>query len=220
MVKHLVLALVLMVSALRGQGVAEGELMSPPVFAELVAGHRYFNLNMIIAKPMTRRLGFFHVTTFDADYANAQPAAQEWLSQTLVNYELWSGLSISGGVGMNKFTGFRPTMGLQYVYADEAWLLIVQPRIDLRDDYNLEGFGLLEYKFPFNAAGTWRFYTRLQTLYSHNTRLVQHDRSYVFLRLGLMYGKVQAGLAAHSDWYGPSAGQAWNFGPFFRVLLF
>jgi hypothetical protein len=128
------------------------------------------------------------------------------------------GLSVAGGATLNYVTGFRPTAGLQYTLANRQWLLVLLPRMDLRDDNNLEGFALLEYK-P-RLTKTLGLYSRLQGLYNYNTRQEYHDRSYLYARLGLTYQHYAFGFGANFDQYGPFRAAASTYGAFIRAELF
>ncbi len=76
----------------------------------------------------------------------------EFLSQSYLCIELVKGLSLAPGLVSNYVTGFRPTVGLQYVVAKPTWTFIVLPRVDLRDTYNAEVFSLLEVKPPLTVT--------------------------------------------------------------------
>ena len=119
---------------------------------------------------------------------------------------------------MNYMTGFRPSAGLQYVFANRQLLAVVLPRFDLTQTYNFETFGLFEYKPKFTQ--NWGLYSRVQGLYNHNTKLGFHDRSYIWLRLGASYKNFQFGLGTDLDFYGPDQINENSFGGFIRTELF
>jgi hypothetical protein len=192
---------------------------NPPVSVETFVGDRYLNFQLIVAKPFEpgSRVSFFNVTNFNGSYQN-EPRKNEFLTQALLNYRLVGGLSVAGGATLNYVTGFRPTAGLQYTLANRQWLLVLLPRMDLRDDNNLEGFALLEYK-P-RLTKTLGLYSRLQGLYNYNTRQEYHDRSYLYARLGLTYQHYAFGFGANFDQYGPFRAAASTYGAFIRAELF
>lgn len=191
---------------------------NPPVPVEVFAGNNYLNFQMIVSKPFKQgsRFGFFDVTNFNGNYDN-NLRKNEFLTQGLVNFEVYKGISLAAGATMNYVTGFRPTAGLQYLFGNREWLVVLLPRMDLRDDYNFETFGLVEYKPQLTK--TLGLYTRVQGLYNHNTKQEFHDRSYLYFRAGLSYQNYQFGLGANFDRYGPMKVSGDNFGLFVRVLL-
>jgi len=193
--------------------------MSPPIPVEAFSGYKGLVFQMIVNKHFSpkSRFGFFNVTNFVGDYAIENPRNQ-FLSQSFVTADIWKGLSVNAGVSLNYITGFRPSTGLQYVFANRQLLVVVLPRFDLTQTYNFETFGLVEYKPKFNKE--WGLYTRAQGLYNHNTRLNLHDRSYFWLRVGLSYKNFQFGLGANVDFYGPAKIFENSFGCFIRAELF
>ncbi len=200
-------------------GSGPGAPPNPPVSVETFAGNKYLNFQMIVTKPFApgSRFSFFNVTNFNGSYQN-EGRKNEFLTQALVNYRVAGGLSLAAGATLNYMTGFRPTAGLQYTVANREWLLVLLPRIDLRDDNNLEGFALLEYK-P-RLSETLGLYSRLQGLYNYNTRQEFHDRSYLYARLGLTYRHYAFGVGANFDQYGPFRVATSSFGAFVRAELF
>jgi hypothetical protein len=191
---------------------------NPPVPVEVFAGNNYLNFQMIVSKPFQQgsRFGFFNVTNFNGNYDN-NLRRNEFLTQGLVNFEVYKGISLAAGATMNYVTGFRPTAGLQYLYGNREWLIVLLPRMDLRDDYNFETFGLVEYKPQLTKK--LGLYTRVQGLYNHNIKQEFHDRSYLYFRAGFSYQNYQFGLGANFDRYGPMKVSGDNFGLFLRVLL-
>jgi hypothetical protein len=193
--------------------------VSPPIPVEAFAGDKGLVFQMIVSKHFSpkSRFGFFNVTNFVGDYESTNQKNQ-YLSQSLITADVWKGFSINAGVTMNYMTGFRPTAGLQYVFANRHFLAVVLPRFDLTQTYNFETFGLMEYKPKLSK--TWGLYTRVQAIYNYNTKLNFHDRSYVWLRLGASYNNYQFGIGSNFDVYGPSKINENSFGVFFRTELF
>jgi hypothetical protein len=193
--------------------------MSPPIPVEVFAGNKGLVFQMIVSKHFSpkSRFGFFNVTNFVGDYETTNQKNQ-YLSQSLITADIWKGFSINAGVTMNYMTGFRPTAGIQYVFANRQFLAVVLPRFDLTQTYNFETFGLVEYK-P-TLKNDWGLYTRVQGLYNYNTKLEFHDRSYVWLRVGASYKSYQFGLGANFDVYGPMKINENSVGVFVRTELF
>jgi hypothetical protein len=191
---------------------------TPPIPIEAFAGNSYFNFQMIVNKPLAEKskFGFFNVTSFSGNYKN-NPMRNEFLSQGLLTYEVLKGFSLAAGVTMNYKTGLRPTTGVQYVFANREWLLVILPRVDLRDDFNAETFGLIEYKPQLKQK--IGLYSRIQVLYNHNSKQEFHDRSYLYARIGLSFRNFQCGLGANLDRYSPAKINGENFGIFLRTQL-
>ena len=192
---------------------------SPPIPVEAFAGNKDLVFQMIVSKHFSpkSRFGFFNVTNFVGDYKMTNQKNQ-YLSQSLITADIYKGFSVNAGVTMNYMTGFRPTAGLQYVFANREFLAVVLPRFDLTQTYNFETFGLVEYKPKFK--NNWGLYTRVQGLYNYNTKLEFHDRRYIWLRVGASYKNYQFGLGANFDVYGPMKVNENSFGVFLRTELF
>ena len=205
------------VNTLFAQNPADQAPTSPPIPVEVFVTKNDLNFQMIISKPFEKdsKFSFFNVTAFKGDFDNKK---NEYITQGLVNYDFFKGLAISAGATMHYRTGFRPTAGLTYTFANRTWLLVVLPRFDLTEDKNFETFGLLEYK-P-QLTDKLGLYTRIQGLYNYNTNFEFHDRSYVYLRAGLSYKSYQFGLGANFDTYGPRKIKEESYGLFVRAQLF
>ncbi|TDK47925.1 hypothetical protein [Algoriphagus formosus] len=193
--------------------------MSPPIPVEAFAGDKGLVFQMIVNKRFSpeSRFGFFNVTNFVGDYS-VEDQRNQFLSQSFVTADIWKGLSANVGASLNYMTGFRPSAGLQYVFANREILAVILPRFDLTQTYNFETFGLFEYKPKFDQD--WGLYTRAQALYNHNSKLDFHDRSYVWLRVGAAYKNFQFGLGANFDVYGPAKINENSYGVFIRTELF
>ncbi len=163
------------------------------------------------------RFGFFNVTNFIGDYATTAQH-NEYLSQAFVTVDIWKGFAVNAGGAMQSVTGFRPSAGIQYVYASQRILALVLPRFDLTQTHNFETFALLEYKPKFSPQ--WGLYTRAQGLYNYNSDLGFHERSYAWLRVGVSYKQYAFGLGANFDFYGPAKVNQNSFGGFVRAELF
>jgi hypothetical protein len=192
---------------------------NPPIPVEVFAGSKGLNFQMIVSKHFSpaSRFGFFNVTNFVGDYDNNQRRNQ-YLAQSFLTVDVWKGISVNAGVSMNYFSGFRPSAGLQYVFANRKYLAVVLPRFDLTQTRNFETFALFEYKPMFTEK--WGLYTRIQGLYNRNMKQEFHDRSYVYLRVGASYKNFQFGVGGNFDFYGPNRINENSFGGFVRAELF
>ncbi|MEA5461872.1 hypothetical protein VB796_22575 [Arcicella sp. LKC2W] len=192
---------------------------SPPIGVEFFAGNNDLAFQMMVSKHFSpkSRFGFFNVTQFVGDYATTNQK-NSFISQSFLTADIWKGFSINTGVTMNYMTGFRPSAGLQYVFANRKFTAVLLPRFDLTQTYNFETFGLVEYKPKFK--NNWGLYSRVQGLYNHNTKLDTHNRSYIWLRVGASYKNYQFGLGSNFDYYGPLKINENSMGVFVRAELF
>ncbi len=191
-----------------------------PIPVEIFVGNNGISFQSIIAKHFNpdSRFGFFNVTQFTGNYTTEEQNKNEMMSLALVTVDVWKGFSVNAGAFIDNFTGFSPTAGLQYAFANKEFLVIALPRIDLIRNYNFEAFGLIEYKPMFNAK--WGLYTRLQALYNENIKQKSHERSYINLRFGAIYKNFQFGIGYNYDVYGPSKQDQHSLGGFARAELF
>jgi hypothetical protein len=192
---------------------------TPPIPVELFATNKALNFQMIISRqvPESRKLGFFGLNYVKADYKNDR-SANEFVMQAFLTYNIYRGFSINSGMTMNHFYGFRPSAGLQYIFANPKLLIVIIPRFDLTETRNFEALGLVEFKPKWNR--NWGLYSRLQGLYNYDVRSDFHSRSYIYARLGVSYKKYSSGIGANMDWYGPSELNKNTFGFYIRTELF
>ena len=192
--------------------------ISPSIPIELMAGNNRLVFQLIINKyfsPKTK-FGFFSVSALAADYKNER-TNNDFLNIALLNYEIVKGFKVAAGIAANSTWGFRPMAGLQYIFANPKFLVVIMPSFYLTETHNFEPLVILEYK-P-KLKNNWSLYSRLQGLYSHNLSTNKHDRSYGNARLGVSYKKFGFGFATNLDWYGPMKIFKQNYGIFLRTSL-
>lgn len=191
---------------------------SPPIPVEVMLGNNGLGFQMIVNKYFSAKtkFGFFSVSSFTASYKNEKEKNGFFMS-ALANYEIIKGFKIVAGIATNSIKGFRPTAGLQYIFANQKFLVVVMPSFQLTETHNFEPFALFEYK-P-KLKNDWSIYSRLQGLYSHNLSTNKHDRSYFNGRFGISYKELGFGFATNLDWYGPMKVFEQNYGVFVRTSL-
>jgi hypothetical protein len=193
-----------------------------PIPIELLVGNKAIAFQLIVSKQFSpkSRFGFFNVTTFSGDYEEKSQTA-EFYSQSMITAEIYKGISIATGLSAigssNTPVTVRPTAGLQYLFTNKDFVLVLLPRFDLTQTYNFETFAVLEYK-P-SLSKNWGIYSRIQGLYNYNTNLKFHEVSSIYLRLGVSYKNVQFGLGTNLDFYGPDYDNVNNFGIFIKTDL-
>jgi hypothetical protein len=192
---------------------------SPPIPTEAMVGNEGFYFQLTVAKPVLTgsKLNFFNVTTYQANYDGGM-SGQDFVSVSLLYYDIWKGISPAAGAAMNHVTGFKPFAGIQYVYANRTWLAVIVPGFFLTSKREFETFALLEYKPQLNSK--LKLYTRLQCLYNHNTVEAVHGRSYLYGRAGISLGNISFGFGANFDRYSPAKVSKWNLGGFVKADLF
>jgi hypothetical protein len=194
-----------------------------PIPIELFAGNKALTFQLIVSKQFSpkSRLGFFNVTNFMSAYEKVNPRA-EFFSQSLLTAEVGRGISVTTGLSASGastagYVTVRPTAGLQYLFANPNFMVVVLPRFDLTQTHNFETFAIVEYKPKLSK--NWGIYTRLQGLYNYNTQLGFHEVSSFYSRVGASYKNVQFGLGTNHDFYGPDADAISNFGLFIKTDL-
>ncbi|WP_020214133.1 hypothetical protein [Flavobacterium rivuli] len=197
---------------------------SVPIPIEAFAGNKAFTFQLLVTKQFSpeSRFGFFNVTTFGGDYEEKNQSS-EFYSQSMVTVQVWQSFSIAAGLstfGSSNGTALtvRPTAGLQYLFANNDFVIVIVPRIDLTQTYNFETFAVLEYHPRLSKK--WGIYTRLQGLYNYNTKWGFHEISSIYLRAGVSYHNIQFGLGSNHDFYGPDLNTVNNYGLFIRTELF
>jgi hypothetical protein len=184
-----------------------------PTPTELMVGNRVLNYQMVINKKFSSesKFGIFSQVSFTADYKNNK-ANNEFMVPVQVNYSIDKHFAVNMGFAMNSNWGFRPTVGLQYLYAKKDLLIFDAPSLYLTESHNIENFGFILFKPSINKKLC--LYTKLQVLYSINTETGKHDRSYDYIRLGFNKKTFSFGFAANWDWYSPMKIKKENFGIF------
>ena len=195
------------------------EIIASPIPIEAFSTDKGLLMQMTVAKKLqsNSKLGMFALTEYYADYNN-EKEKHKYLIQTFLTYDLGKGFSIIGGGAINQASGFRPTIGVQYIYAKNDIFALIIPRVDLTETNNLEAFGFVEYTPKINEK--LGIYTRVQGVYNHNPKDNLHDISYIRLRAGLSYQNFQFGLGANFAQYGPLKINENSYGIFVRALIF
>lgn len=194
------------------------QVKNPPIFMETFVGSRALAYQMIVNKKFQSipKLGFFGVTNLQPEWGN--PKMDDYMLQGNLTYSIIRGIDLEGGFIWNPMDGIRPSAGVIFSYGNEELLAVVNPRVDISKDANLDALVLFEYKPELTPQ--LDLYTRVQGLYTHNLGYDFHTRSYVMLRAGVTYKDITFGAAANLDWYGPTKFHKSNFGGFVAVNLF
>ncbi len=191
---------------------------NPPINTEILLSNRGMTFQMIINKNFQTipKLGFFSVTNLVGEWNTNQ--VNDYMTQASLTFEIAKGFKLSSGFHLTPVTGIRPSVGLIYSFANQNWLVVSNPRVDLAKDVNVEELLLVEYKPKINDK--LHFYSRIQCLYGYNTSSHEHSRSYVNARAGITYKEFTFGAGTNIDYYGPMKHNENSFGGFVSFLLF
>lgn len=206
------------ISAAFSQEPAAPRVFNPPINTEMLVGSRGLSYQMIVNKKFQSvpRLGFFSVMNFQTDWKSSE--MKDYMMQGNLTFEIIKGLDISSGFIWVPFQGIRPSAGIMYTYANQEWLVVANPRVDLTKDTNAEVLALVEYKPQLNDK--LKLYTRLQGLYTQNVSQDIHARSYIMARAGITLKDITFGVGANFDFYGPTKVTDQNIGGFVNINLF
>lgn len=195
---------------------------SPPIPVELLIGNNRLGFQMSISKPFApkSKFGYVFITTLANDYKTGMDAKKNMNMVTLISarYMLAKGLHANAGYGINPSWGVRPFIGLIYVKVKGAFVFATIPSVYFSDSQYYEMMALIEYK-P-TIKNNWKLYTKLQGLYSYDFKNDEHDRSFVYARLGSTYKDLSFGFGYNSDVYAPIKRVKNNTGLFLRVTAF
>lgn len=199
--------------------IAKGqEFKEVPIPVELTVGNNRLGLQTIINKyfPESKKFSFFSVTNLERQQ-KSETNNSDFINNSQISFNLKKGFGISAGINITKFSGFAPTIGVQYVLSNAKWLLILTPNYIFSVDRNFSLLTLLEFK-P-KISNRLKMYSRFQSFYNQNIKSATHERSYMQLRLGLDYKKYQSGLAANLDYFGTTKIFKSNYGVFIRTTI-
>ena len=218
--KKTLLGTILLMSAFlaKAQETDTSSPQNPPIFMETFVGDRALAYQMIVNKKFQSvpKLGFFGITNIQPEWG--EPKMDDYMLQGNLTYSIIRGIDLTSGFIWNPVDGIRPTAGVIFSYGNPQLLVVVNPRVDLSKNANLDVLALAEYKPKLTEK--LNLYTRAQGLYTHNLGYDFHTRSYVMLRAGVTYKDITVGAAANFDWYAPMKMNKNNFGGFVAVNLF
>ena len=193
---------------------------SAPIPLEIFLGGDGWTSQLIIDKKFAAdsKFGFFGLSYLKADYDNAE-FLRESINLAFLKYDLFKSVSLLSGAVFNSHWGFRPYAGGQYAYHSRTFMGVLNSGFHLTETKNFESLAIAEYRPAIKGA--WSLYTHVQGLYSRNTRIGEHDRSFLYSRLGLSYKTFSFGCALNYDWYGygPMKIKNHQFGIFISTLL-
>ncbi|MCG6189519.1 hypothetical protein [Maribellus maritimus] len=191
---------------------------SAPIPLEIFLGTDGWTSQLIIDKKLAAgsKFGFFGLSYLKADYDNAE-FLRESINLAFLKYDLFKGVSLLSGAVFNSHWGFRPYAGAQYAYHSKNFMGVINSGFHLTETQNFESLAIVEYRPPIKGA--WSLYTHIQGIYSQNTEISKHDRSFLYSRLGLSYKSFSFGAAFNYDCYGPTKIEDQQWGIFISTVL-
>ncbi|GMQ23657.1 hypothetical protein Aoki45_03390 [Algoriphagus sp. oki45] len=189
----------------------------PPIPLELMFGHEQLNFQLIVKKKFTptSKFDLLVISVFSENWDKENPIGNSVVIPFQVNYSIGKkGFAVAAGGEGNSVVGFSPLVGVEHSFANRKWLAITVLNYLINEQRDLKLFGLYEFKPPIND--TWSLYSRVQFVYNLGLAENQHNRSFLYLRLGLKKGPLGFGLGANWDQYGPEKVTKDNFGLYTR----
>lgn len=182
-------------------------VFSQQLSAELMMGNRNYWYQHTFSAPIgdSSNWQFFHTSSFNVFY---EPDEFEVMSQSYAYFKLRKRWKIGLGTFFTPVGGFNPTIGAQYGIKTPRLLLVLSPRVDLRQSPNSELMVLFEWKSK-------RTYFRFQLM--ENVGLKGHNRSFQLIRMGWRSKHLTYGPSLNIDYYGNRFTTYLNAGIFLRI---
>lgn len=188
---------------------------SQPAILEAMLGSNTYWYQHGISKNLTStsRFGFAHSSSLHFVYADEN--LNELMSQSYLTYELTKGIKVAAGTFYASAPGISPALAVQFRIQQNHFRALLVPRIDLRENGAYELMTSLEYTPPVSRR--INFYSRVQLMSNYGP--VAHNRSYQYVRLGLLIGDAAVGMALNVDERGKEKQTGHNWGLFLRYAL-
>lgn len=196
---------------------AQIKTFTPPTPLELVIGHEQLNFQLVVKRRFSPESKFdlLVISVFSENWDKDDELGNSILIPFQASYRIGQkGFSFAAGGEANSVVGFSPTTGVTHNYVSRKILAISVLNYFINESQDLKFFGLYEYKPPINE--TWSVYSRLQLVYNHSLAENEHNRSFLYLRVGLEKGPLGFGLGANWDQFGSEKATKSNFGIFTR----
>jgi len=162
----------------------------------------------------TSKLSFSNTSRISADYPRDEE--MHLLMITNFGYAINSKLkSTLGGIYTNS-SGFKPSVGLQYMVARKHILWMVFPNLNISRESDLMTISMVQYLR--NISEKMKFVLRMQSLSILNAQ--GHAFSTMRFRAGLVCGKYQFGAASDLNFFDSDFALAKSFGLFLQYQLF
>lgn len=194
---------------------------SAPIPVEVFFGNNRLATQITVNRKFnaTSKFGVFASTMTAGDYDNKlnfknqtdrDHNDSESMNSLLLTYDVYSGLKLVAGAGINSTWGFRPFAGGQYGYGNKMFFVNVASGFYLTQSNNFESKAAMQLR-P-HISGDWSLYTGVQAMYNLDMDTKKHDRAALYGRLGVGYKAFGFGFATNLDWYGPNKTLKENYG--------
>ncbi len=185
----------------------------PPIPVEVLFGNEAIFSQLVLNRDFSdnSKFSLFSVATFTSVY-NKEEKENDLAIINQISYDLGKGFGVMGGVNVNSAVGLTPVIGPRHVYVSPKFLAvsIFSYSVDGKHDMGL--FGIYEFTPPVHEKVF--LYTRLQVLFNHSIGESHHNRSFMYLRIGLKRSKLNFGFGANLDQYGPDKDFIDSYGAF------
>ena len=132
------------------------------------------------------------------------------MNSLYLTYDVYKGLGIISGAGLNSTWGFRPFAGARYGYRNRLLSVNMSSGFYLTQSNNSENKVAIQLR-P-KLRGGWLLHSSIQGLFNLDMDTKKHDRGALYGRLGVSYKAYSFGLATNLDWYGPKKVLKENYG--------
>lgn len=189
---------------------------SSPITMEFMVGHNYGEFTMVMSKKFSQnsKFGFFHMNKVQFDYISNED--NDFILQDLLYYEAIKNIRLTAGAFYGGKSGFKPTVGVQYLLHTKTLFLLVAPRINIETNITYDIISQLQATGPINEK--LNLFASIQSLNIFNNEgNIKWGQDF---RLGLEKQNYKFGLAAGFEQSGPDFVKSDNFGLFVQTQLF
>lgn len=185
----------------------------PPIPVEILFGNKAVFSQLVLIRDFspTSKFSLFSLSTYTSGYKK-ESYDNDLALINQVTYDLGKGFGFMAGVNVNSAVGLTPVIGPRHVYATRKFLAISILSYSIDGKHDISFFGSYEFKPPIND--NLSLYTRFQALLNESISESQHNRSFMYLRIGLKKRNLNFGIGANLDQYGPDKNLTDNYGLF------
>jgi len=190
--------------------------LAQPLPVELMVGSQYTTINTITTKRFSpaSNLGYFHLHTLEVD--NLSKNNNDLILQDLIYYEPIKHFRVTGGAFYELYSGFAPSLGVQYALNQKDLLILISPKVNLYKESQYDFFSVIQYKVALSEKT--KLYSRAQLLNVFDR--TSNIKSYQWMRLGVEIKGIQFGLAMNMDQNGPDPVNQVSWGGFIRKEIY
>lgn len=199
-------------------GIAKG---GKPIPVEVFFGNHRIATQVTVNRNFnaTTKFGVFASTMTAGEYDNKlndknqidkERNDTESMNSLYLTYNVYKGLGLISGAGLNSSWGFRPFAGARYGYGNKLFSVNVSSGFYLTQSNNSESKVAIQLR-P-HLTGNWSLLTSVQGMFNLDMDTRKHDRAAFYARLGTSYKAYGFGMATNLDWYGPKKVFKENYG--------